>query len=155
MGIGIIFSVIIGIIMTVTAGTQVLPSYIEKTKIAKVENRTIANQNTIKEAIIRYIEVKNKLPKTIEQLQEIKYLNDYHLDNLFGGEYEFSVDVDEAKQQVTLKISTTINDTNATKYFSNSFKFPNPPICTQSGLNHICETFYLLDKDTFKSIPIP
>lgn len=74
MGMGIIFSVIIGIMMTITAGTQILPSYIEKSKISKVENRTIANQNTIKEAIFRYIEVNNKLPKTMEQLQEVNYL---------------------------------------------------------------------------------
>lgn len=53
MGINIILPLIMGIAMTVIIGSQVAPSYIEKMKVAKVENRTIANQNLIKDAIVR------------------------------------------------------------------------------------------------------
>ena len=45
MGIGIIFSVIIGIMMTITAGTKVLPSYIEKTKIKVIGTKYFSKVN--------------------------------------------------------------------------------------------------------------
>ncbi|MCT7484174.1 BspA family leucine-rich repeat surface protein [Aliarcobacter cryaerophilus] len=156
MGINIILPLIMGIAMTVIIGSQVAPSYIEKIKIAKVENRTISNQNLIKDAIVRYIKLEKKVPKDndLEVLNKAGLLMDYHESNLFGGGYEFFIN----KKKGTLKIRTTINDDVAGKYFSNSFKFPNTPKCIEDQ-NGVCtgtfETFYLLDEETFKSIPIP
>ncbi|MCT7543412.1 hypothetical protein [Aliarcobacter cryaerophilus] len=154
MGINIILPLIMGIAMTVIVGSQVVPSFVEQMKVAKVENRTISNQNLIKDAIVRYIKTNNKLPETLEDLKKDNLLKDYHESNLFGGGYTFKID----KKKGTLKIFTTINDEDAGKYFSNSFKFPNAPTCVKEG--DTCkkgkwETFYLLDEDTFKSIPIP
>lgn len=155
MGINIILPLIMGIAMTVIIGSQVAPSYIEKIKIAKVENRTISNQNLIKDAIVRYIKLEKKVPKDndLEVLNKAGLLMDYHESNLFGGGYGFTID----KKKGILRIFTTINDEDAGKYFSNSFKFPNAPTCVKEG--DTCkkgewETFYLLDEDTFKAIPV-
>ncbi|MGH2278112.1 BspA family leucine-rich repeat surface protein [Aliarcobacter sp. ERUVET-7] len=163
MGINIILPLIIGMALMVSLGSQVVPSFVEQMKVAKVENRTISNQNLIKDAIVRYIKMEKKVPKDLGELKTYGILKDYHESNLFGGGYEFFID----KKKGTLKIRTTINDTSATKYFSNSFKFPNKPYCfktiknivngvsVESCENNLWETFYLLDEDTFKSIPIP
>lgn len=155
MGINIILPLIMGIVMTVILGTQVAPSLVENMKIAKVENRTISNQNLIKDAIVRYIKMEKKVPKDLEELKTYGILKDYHESNIFGGGYSFTID----KKKGTLKIFTTINDDGAGKYFSNSFKFPNKPICIEFDEKGACtgkfETFYLLDDETFKSIPIP
>lgn len=157
MGINIILPLIMGIAMTVIIGSQVAPSYIEKMKVAKVENRTIANQNLIKDAIVRYIKIKGEVPdhtKGLEDLEKAGLIQEHHKDNFFHDEYTFKID----KKKGILRIFTTINDEDAGKYFSNSFKFPNAPTCVKEG--DTCkkgkwETFYLLDEDTFKSIPIP
>ena len=165
MGINIILPLIMGIAMTAIIGSQVAPSYIEKIKIAKVENRTISNQNLIKDAIVRYIKLEKKVPKDndLEVLNKAGLLMDYHESNLFGGGYGFTID----EKKGTLKIFTTINDEGASKYFSNSFKFPNKPNCVEittikvNGVNvetckdNIWETFYLLDEETFKALPPP
>ena len=162
MGINIILPLIIGMALMVSLGSQVVPSFVEQMKVAKVENRTISNQNLIKDAIVRYIKMEKKVPKDLGELKTYGILKDYHESNLFGGGYEFFID----KKKGTLKIRTTINDTSATKYFSNSFKFPNKPYCfktiknivngvsVESCENNLWETFYLLDEDTFKSIPV-
>ena len=77
-------------------------------------------------------------------------MQEQHNNNLFDGNYTYElVKLPDGRYNGTLKIFTTINDESATKYFSNNFKFPNTPICTQSGLNHNCETFYQLDMDVF------
>ncbi len=157
MGINIILPLIMGIAMTVIIGSQVAPSYIEKIKIAKVENRTISNQNLIKDAIVRYIKLKKEVPdhkKGLADLEGAGLIQEHHKDNFFKDEYSFHID----KKKGILRIFTTINDEDAGKYFSNSFKFPNAPTCVKEG--DTCkkgewETFYLLDEDTFKSIPIP
>ena len=155
MGINFILPLIAGIVMTVILGTQVAPSLVENMKIAKVENRTIANQNLIKDAIVRYIKINGVVPTDLEELNKAGLLKDYHESNIFGGGYSFDIE----KKKGTLKIFTTINDDGAGKYFSNSFKFPNKPICIEFDEKGACtgkfETFYLLDDETFKSIPIP
>ncbi len=150
MGINIILPLIMGIAMTVIIGSQVAPSYIEKIKIAKVENRTISNQNLIKDAIVKYIKLKGKAPTSLNDLKILILMENQHNNNLFNGDYTYElVKLPDGRYNGVLKIFTTINDTNATKYFSNSFKFPNTPICTQSGLIHNCETFYQLDMEVF------
>ncbi|WNL31867.1 BspA family leucine-rich repeat surface protein [Arcobacter cryaerophilus gv. pseudocryaerophilus] len=150
-----ILPIIAGIIMMATLGASIGPSFVEQMKIKKVENRTISNQNLIKDAIVRYIKLEKKVPKDLEELKASGLLKDQHETNLFDGGYSFNID----KKKGTLKIFTTINDEDAGKYFSNSFKFPNAPTCIEFGQNGACtgkfETFYLLDEDTFKSIPIP
>lgn len=163
MGINIILPLIMGIAMTVIIGSQVAPNFIEQMKITKVENRTISNQNLIKDAIVRYIKMEGKITKDVAELKAFGLLRDYHEINLFDGGYRFDID----KKKGTLKIFTTINDDVAGKYFSNSFKFPNKANCVEiekievNGVNvetckdNLWETFYLLDEDTFKSIPIP
>ncbi len=156
MGINFILPIIAGIVMTVILGTQVAPSLVENMKIAKVENRTISNQNLIKDAIVRYIKMEKKVPKDLEELKTYGILKDYHESNIFGGGYSFKID----KKKGTLKIFTTINDNGAGKYFSNSFKFPNKPTCFELNDNGTCkdniwETFYLLDEETFKALPPP
>ncbi|WNL30369.1 BspA family leucine-rich repeat surface protein [Aliarcobacter cryaerophilus] len=152
MGINFILPLIAGIVMTVILGTQVAPSLVENMKIAKVENRTIANQNLIKDAIVRYIKMEKKVPKDLEELKTYGILKDYHESNIFGGGYSFTID----KKKGTLKIFTTINDNGAGKYFSNSFKFPYKPNCVElvgeTCKDNLWETFYLLDEETFKSI---
>lgn len=155
MGINIILPLIMGIAMTVIIGSQVAPSFVEQMKVAKVENRTISNQNLIKDAIVRYIKMEKKVPKDLEELKTYGLLRDYHESNIFGGGYSFIID----KKKGTLKIFTTINDNGAGKYFSNSFKFPNKPNCVElvgeTCKDNLWETFYLLDEDTFKSLPTP
>ena len=154
MGINHILPIIVSISLTVILGSTIMPSYIEDMKIAKIENKTLANQELIKDSIIRYIKMGGKNSEglgleelkdlDLKELKDLGFLEDYHESNLFDGRYDFKIDIEKG----ILKISTTINDEDAGKYFSNSFKYPNAPICTQSGLNHICETFYLLDETT-------
>lgn len=159
MGINIILPLIIGMALMVSLGSQVVPSFVEQMKIKKVENRTIANQNLIKDAIVRYIKIKGEVPdhkKGLKDLEDAGLIQEHHKDNFFSnGGYSFEID----KKLGTLKIFTTINDDVAGKYFSNSFKFPNAPTCIEFDQKNACtgkfETFYLLDEDTFKSIPIP
>ena len=69
MGINFILPLIAGIVMTVILGSQVAPSLVENMKIAKVENRTIANQNLIKDAITKYIKLEGKAPTSMEDLK--------------------------------------------------------------------------------------
>ena len=69
MGINFILPLIAGIVMTVILGSQVAPSLVENMKIAKVENRTIANQNLIKDAITKYIKLEGKAPTGMEDLK--------------------------------------------------------------------------------------
>ncbi|MCT7513722.1 hypothetical protein [Aliarcobacter cryaerophilus] len=150
MGINIILPLIMGIAMTVILGSQVAPSLVENMKIKKVENRTIANQNLIKDAIVKYIKLEGKAPTSLNDLKTLLLMENQHNNNLFNGDYTYElVKLPDGRYNGTLKIFTTINDESATKYFSNNFKFPNTPICTQSGLNHNCETFYQLDMEVF------
>ena len=157
MGINFILPLIAGIVMTVILGSQVAPSLVENMKIAKVENRTIANQNLIKDAIVKYIKLEGKAPSSKEELKTFILIQEQNNNNLFNGNYTYElVKLPDGRYNGTLKIFTTINDESASKYFSNSFKFPNKPICTKSGSIYNCETFYLLDEETFeilKSIP--
>ena len=136
--------------MTVILGSQVAPSLVENMKIAKVENRTIANQNLIKDAIVKYIKLEGKVPTSIEDLKTFILIQEQNENNLFNGNYTYElVKLPDGRYNGTLKIFTTINDESASKYFSNSLKFPNKPICTKSGSNYNCETFYQLDMDVF------
>ena len=162
MGINFILPLIAGIVMTVILGTQVAPSLVENMKIAKVENRTISNQNLIKDAIVRYIKINGVVPVSdpenpkgpLEDLKKSGLLKDYHESNIFDGGYSFYIDLGKG----TLTIFTTINDNGAGKYFSNTLKFPNKPNCKQAlDSNGVCvsgefETFYLLDEETFETI---
>ena len=150
MGINFILPLIAGIVMTVILGSQVAPSLVENMKIAKVENRTIANQNLIKDAITKYIKLEGKAPTGMEDLKTFILMQEQNNNNLFNGNYTYElVKLPDGRYNGTLKIFTTINDESASKYFSNSFKFPNKPICTKSGSNYDCETFYQLDMDVF------
>lgn len=150
MGLNFILPLIAGIIMTVILGSQVAPSFVEQMKIAKVENRTIANQNLIKDAIVKYIKLENKAPTELDDLKTLLLMQNQHNDNLFNGDYTYKlVELPDGRYNGTLKIFTTINDESASKYFSNSLKFPNKPICTKSGSNYKCETFYQLDMEVF------
>jgi hypothetical protein len=54
MGMNTILILIAGIVMSTIIASKVAPSIIENIKIKKVENITITNQDTIKEAIYRY-----------------------------------------------------------------------------------------------------
>ena len=147
MGINIILPLIIGMALMVSLGSQVAPNFVEQMKVEKVENRTISNQDLIKNAIVRYIKMEKKVPKNndLEVLKEYGLLSDYNKSNyIFGGGYGFTID----KEKGILKISTTINDTSATKYFSNSFKSPNKPTCRELNDDGTCkdnlwEIFYL------------
>ncbi len=150
MGLNFILPLIAGIVMTVILGSQVAPSLVENMKIAKVENRTIANQNLIKDAIVKYIKLEGKVPTSIEDLKTFILIQEQNENNLFNGNYTYElVKLPDGRYNGTLKIFTTINDESASKYFSNSLKFPNKPICTKSGSNYNCETFYQLDMDVF------
>ncbi len=150
MGINFILPLIAGIVMTVILGSQVAPSLVENMKIAKVENRTIANQNLIKDAITKYIKLEGKAPTSMKDLKIFILMQEQHNNNLFDGNYTYElVKLPDGRYNGTLKIFTTINDESASKYFSNSLKFPNKPICTKSGSNYDCETFYQLDMEVF------
>ena len=150
MGLNFILPLIAGIVMTVILGSQVAPSLVENMKIAKVENRTIANQNLIKDAITKYIKLEGKAPTGMEDLKTFILMQEQNNNNLFNGNYTYElVKLPDGRYNGTLKIFTTINDESASKYFSNSLKFPNKPICTKSGSNYNCETFYQLDMDVF------
>ncbi|MCT7517726.1 hypothetical protein [Aliarcobacter cryaerophilus] len=150
MGLNFILPLIAGIVMTVILGSQVAPSLVENMKIAKVENRTIANQNLIKDAITKYIKLEGKAPTGMEDLKTFILMQEQNNNNLFDGNYTYElVKLPDGRYNGTLKIFTTINDESASKYFSNSFKFPNKPICTKSGSNYDCETFYQLDMEVF------
>lgn len=157
MGINIILPIIAGLIATILIGGQVAPSYMENIKIKKVENVTLANQEMVKDAIVRYIKLGYGLPENVGDLTSDgkNLLLASQTINSEGKPYKFTID----KKKGTLKIFTTINDTNAEKYFSNSFKFPNKPTCVElvgeTCKDNIWETFYLLDEDTMASFPKP
>ena len=147
MGINIILPLIIGMALMVSLGSQVTPSFVEQMKIAKVENRTISNQNAIKEAIIRYIKIEKKAPLNLEELKIYGLLKDYHESNFFDGGYSFEIEPEKG----ILKIFTRINDDVASKYFTNSFKNPNKPTCIEP-IGESCnmwETSYFLDNIIF------
>ncbi len=150
MGINHILPLIIGIAMTVILGFTIMPSYIEEMKIAKIENKTLANQELIKNSIVRYIKTEGKIPESLEKLRDSGLLKDYHESNLFNGGYDFYIDMEMG----TLRIFTTINDDSAGKYFSNSIKYKNAPTCVEA-IGEVCnkwETFYLLDETTHEII---
>ena len=150
MGLNFILPLIAGIVMTVILGSQVVPNLVENMKIKKVENRTISNQNLIKDAIVKYIKLEGKAPTSLNDLKNLILMENQHNNNLFNGDYTYElVKLPNGRYNGTLKIFTTINDESASKYFSNSLKFPNKPICTKSGSNYNCETFYQLDMEVF------
>lgn len=146
MGINHILPIIIGVAMTVILGSTIMPSYIEEMKIAKIENKTLANQELIKDSIVRYIKMTGLLPDPknplgpLEDLNKAGLLKDYHESNLFDGSYLFEID----KEKGVLYIFTVINDDSAGKYFSSSVKYKNAP----TYINGKWETFYLLDETT-------
>ena len=155
MGINHILPIIVSISLTVILGSTIMPSYIEDMKIAKIENKTLANQELIKDSIIRYIKIKGEVPdpkkdpqNPLEDLQFSGLLKDYHESNLFDGSYLFEID----KEKGVLYIFTVINDDSAGKYFSSSVKYKNAPTCVKSVgdtcKNGLWETFYLLDEST-------
>ncbi len=145
MGMNIILTLIVGIIMMTILGTQVAPSLIEIAKIKKVENITITNQDTIKEAIYRYIKIHKSLPVNINDLTSKGILTLDINNNGFDGNYTWVIGTNG-----TLKISTTIGDSQAGKYFTNNFNNKVKPK-NISGNNY--ETFYLIPDDIFKHIP--
>ncbi len=151
MGINHILPIIVSISLTVILGSTIMPSYIEDMKIAKIENKTLANQELIKDSIIRYIKIKGEVPdakKGLEDLQFSGLLKDYHESNLFNGNYLFEID----KEKGVLYVFTIIDDDIAGKYFSNSVKYKSAPTCVElvgdTCKNGLWETFYLLDETT-------
>ena len=156
MGINIILPLIIGMALMVSLGSQVVPSFVEQMKVAKVENRTISNQNLIKDAIVRYIKIKGEVPdhkKGLKDLEDAGLIQEHHKKNFFNDD-EYSFEINKAKG--ILKISTTINDDVSGKYFSNSVKYKNAPTCVElvgdTCKNGLWETFYLLDETTHEII---
>lgn len=145
MGINHILPLIIGISMTVILGSTIMPSYIEEMKIAKIENKTLANQELIKDAIVRYIKMEGKIPTKLDDLKTLLLMENQHNDNLFNGDYTYDlVKLPDGRYNGVLKIFTTINDESAGKYFSSSVKYKNAP----TYINGKWETFYLLDETT-------
>ncbi len=156
MGINHILPIIIGVAMTVILGSQVAPSFVEKMKVEKIENKTLANQELIKDAIVRYIKMEGKIPNAkkdllnpLKDLEDAGLIQEHHKKNFFNDD-EYSFEIDKAKG--ILKISTTINDDVSGKYFSNSVKYKNAPTCVElvgdTCKNGLWETFYLLDETT-------
>ncbi len=77
MGINHILPIIVSISLTIILGSTIMPSYIEDMKIAKIENKTLANQELIKDAIVRYIKIKGELPNPLKDpLNPLKDLED-------------------------------------------------------------------------------
>ncbi len=147
MGMNMILTLIVGIVMMTILGSQVAPSLIESAKIKKVENITITNQDTIKEAIYRYIKIHKSLPVNINDLINQGILTSDINNNSFGGNYTWVIGTNG-----TLKIYTTIEDSQAGKYFTNNFNNKVNPK-NISGNNY--ETFYLIPDDIFKIYHIP
>ena len=155
MGINHILPIIVSISLTVILGSTIMPSYIEDMKIAKIENKTLANQELIKDSIIRYIKIKGEVPDAkkdkqnpLKDLEDAGLLRDYHESNLFDGSYLFEID----KEKGVLYIFTVIDDDSAGKYFSSNVKYKNAPTCVElvgdTCKNGLWETFYLLDETT-------
>lgn len=142
-----ILTLIVGIVIMTILGSQVAPSLIERAKIKRVENITINNQDTIKEAIYRYIRIHKILPNNMNDLISKGILTSDINDNGFGvdGKYTWVIG-----SNGTLKIYTTIEDSQAGKYFTNNFNNKVKPK-NISGNNY--ETFYLIPDDIFKHIP--
>ena len=147
MGMNMILTLIVGIVIMTILGSQVAPSLIERAKIKRVENITINNQDTIKEAIYRYIRIHKILPNNMNDLISKGILTSDINDNGFGvdGKYTWVIGSNR-----TLKIYTTIEDSQAGKYFTNNFNNKVKPK-NISGNNY--ETFYLIPDDIFKHIP--
>ncbi len=137
MGINIILPLIMGIAMTVIIGSQVVPSYIEKIKIAKVENQTINNQEVIFEGVQRFITMKQRNPVDLREVVEEGFLNEKVIENGFGGEY--TIKIEETKG--LLKVRTFIEDKTSQETFLNSFKNKFKPI--QIGTNEFETTFVI------------
>lgn len=149
MGMNMILTLIVGIVIMTILGSQVAPSLIERAKIKRVENITITNQDTIKEAIYRYIRIHKILPNNMNDLINKGILTSDINDNGFGvdGKYTWVI-----SSNGTLKIYTTIEDSQAGKYFTNNFNNKVKPK-NISGNNY--ETFYLIPDDIFKIYQIP
>lgn len=137
MGINIILPLIMGIAMTVIIGSQVAPSYIEKIKIAKVENRTINNQEVIFEGVQRFITMKQRNPSNLREVVDEGFLNENFIENGFGGEY--TIEIEETKG--LLKVRTFIEDKKSQETFLNSFKNKFKPI--QIDTNEFETTFVI------------
>lgn len=147
MGMSYILSLIAGITMTVILAAQVSPSLIQQIKVKKVENRTIANQDTIKEAIYRYILIHKSLPINMNDLINKGILTPDINNNSFDGVYTWTFGV-----AGTLMINTSITDVEAGRYFVNNFNNKTQPKLT-SGSNY--QTFYLIPDDIFKIYHLP
>lgn len=147
MGMNTILILIAGIVMSTIIASKVAPSIIENIKIKKVENITITNQDTIKEAIYRYIRIHKILPNNMNDLIDKGILTSDINNNSFGKDYTWVIGTNG-----TLKIYTIIEDSQAGKYFTNNFNNKVKPK-NISGNNY--ETFYLIPDDIFKIYQIP
>ena len=147
MGMNMILTLIVGIVIMTILGSQVAPSLIERAKVKKVENITITNQDTIKEAIYRYIRIHKILPNNMNDLIDKGILTSDINNNSFGKDYTWVIGTNG-----TLKIYTIIEDSQAGKYFTNNFNNKVKPK-NISGNNY--ETFYLIPDDIFKIYQIP
>jgi hypothetical protein len=147
MGMNTILILIAGIVMSTIIASKVAPSIIENIKIKKVENITITNQDTIKEAIYRYIRIHKILPNNMNDLINKGILTSDINNNSFGRDYTWVIGTNG-----TLKIYTTIEDSQAGKYFTNNFNNKVKPK-NINGNNY--ETFYLIPDDIFKIYHIP
>jgi hypothetical protein len=154
MGMNMILTLIVGIVMSTIIASKVAPSIIENIKIKKVENITITNQDTIKEAIYRYIRIHKILPNNMNDLINKGILTSDINDNGFGVEH--IIDSEKYTWVIgsngTLKISTTIEDNQAGKYFTNNF---NNKVKPKNTSDNNYETFYLIPDDIFKIYHIP
>lgn len=124
MGINSFLPIIATIIMSVIIASTITPSVINKIKSTKVETRTINNQNLIFEAVKRYMTLKVSTPTKIEDLIIEGFIDNKINDNGFGGTYTISIDQNKG----TLTISTFIDDIDAQKAFSKSFKNKHIPL---------------------------
>jgi hypothetical protein len=147
MGMNMILTLTVGIVMSTIIASKVAPSIIENIKIKKVENITITNQDTIKEAIYRYIRIHKILPNNMNDLINKGILTSDINNNSFGRDYTWVIGTNG-----TLKIYTTIEDSQAGKYFTNNF---NNKVKPKNTSDNNYETFYLIPDDIFKIYHIP
>lgn len=136
MGIQFLLPLIAGIIMISITAASVAPSFIEKNRSLKVENKLVSNQQIIFEAIKRYSILNHVVPSNVNDLLIRDYILDEHLDNGFGGRFEFNID----KSKGLVNITTSLSNELAINMFINSLRNTYVPV--RDG-NKLTTTFIL------------
>lgn len=111
MSIKVFLVFIIGI--TTTLNASLGNGIIDGIKIKKVENQTIFNQETIKDAIYKYVRINKEYPNTLNELITQGVLTNDYNNNAFNGNYSIAID----KLNKELKITTSIVDNDIRDYF--------------------------------------